>query len=78
MIAQILAASDASAAPVAALIVLGVIVGIAGHMAGSRKIAASGIAIVFVASALLLIGAYGAYRDDSADPRPRCEDPVGC
>ncbi len=78
MSALILAASDLSAAPVAALIVVGVIVGVGGHIAGSRKIAATGIAILFAATALMLVGAYAAYRDDAGDPRPKCDDPVGC
>lgn len=78
MSATILAVSDLSAAPVAALIVVGVLVAIGGHLAGSRKVAATGIAILFVATALMIIGAYAAYRDDSGDPRPKCNDPVGC
>jgi len=76
--APILAASDLSAAPVAALIVVGVLVAIGGHIAGSRKVAATGIAILFVATALLILGAYAAYQDDSGDSRPKCDDPVGC
>ncbi|MGH2839891.1 MAG: hypothetical protein ACRDKY_03595 [Solirubrobacteraceae bacterium] len=78
MSAQFLAASDLSAAPVAALIALGVIVGVSGHIAGSRKIAATGIAILFIATALMLVGAYAAYQDDAGDPRPKCDDPLGC
>lgn len=78
MHAVILAASDLSAAPVAALIALGVLVGIGGHIGGSRKVAATGIAILFVATALMLVGAYAAYQDDTGDPRPKCDDPVGC
>jgi hypothetical protein len=76
--ALILAVSDVSAAPVVALIVLGVLVGIGGHIAGSRRVAATGIAILFVATGLMLVGAYAAYHDDTGDPRPKCEDPVGC
>jgi hypothetical protein len=75
---MILAASDISAAPVVALIVLGVLVGIGGHIAGSHKVAGVGIAILFVATALMLVGAYAAYNDDKADPRPACHDLVGC
>lgn len=78
MSAQILAASGVPAAPVAALIVLGVIVGVSGHIAGSRKIVATGIAILFAATALLIVGAYAAYQDDGGDPRPKCDDPLGC
>jgi len=31
-----------------------------------------------VATALMLVGAYAAYQDDAGDPRPKCDDPVGC
>ncbi len=78
MSVSIFAVSDVSAAPVAALIALGVLVGVGGHIAHSRKVAAIGIAILFVATALMLVGAYAAYQDDSSDPRPKCDDPVGC
>jgi len=74
----ILAASDLSATPVVVLLVLGVIVGVGGHLAGSRKVAATGIAILFVATALMIVGGYAAYRDGAGDPRPKCDDPVGC
>jgi hypothetical protein len=76
--ALVLAASDVPAAPVAVLIAVGVLVALGGHIAGSRRIAGAGIAILFVATALMLVGAYVAYHDDTADPRPRCDDPVGC
>ena len=74
---RILGASDLSATPVALLIGFGVIVGIVGHLAGSRRTVAVGIAILFAATALLLVGGYLAYRDDPADPRP-CDAPGGC
>ena len=77
MPALILGASVPSATPVALLIGLGVLVGIAGHLAGSRRAVVAGIAIVFVATALLIAGAYVAYRDDPVDPR-RCDAPGGC
>lgn len=73
----ILGASDLPAAPVAALIGCGVIVGIFGHLAGSRRTVVVGISILFVATALMIAGAYVAYRDDPADPRP-CDAPAGC
>lgn len=61
----------------ALLIAFGVLVGIAGHLAGSRKTVAVGIAILFVATALLMVGGYIAYQDDPVDPRP-CDAPGGC
>jgi hypothetical protein len=62
---------------VALLIGFGVVVGIVGHLAGSRRTVAVGITILFVATALLMVGGYMAYRDDPVDPRP-CDAPGGC
>jgi hypothetical protein len=75
--APLLGASDLSATPVALLIGFGVFVGIVGHLAGSRRTVAVGIAILFVATALLMVGGYLAYQDDPGDPRP-CDAPGGC
>jgi len=75
--ATIIAASDLSATPVALLIGFGVLVGLVGHLAGSRRTVVVGIAILFVATALLLAGGYIAYQDDAVDPRP-CDAPGGC
>ncbi|HEX8156256.1 MAG TPA: hypothetical protein VF526_02620 [Solirubrobacteraceae bacterium] len=77
MAAFILGVSDPSAAPVAALIAFGAIVGIAGHLAGSRKTVVVGIAILFVATALMIVGAYVSYQGGAEDPRP-CHAPGGC
>jgi hypothetical protein len=75
--ASVLAASGPSATPVALLIGLGVLVGIAGHLAGSRKTVVVGLAILFVATALLITGAYMSFSDNDVDPRP-CDAPGGC
>jgi hypothetical protein len=72
-----LGASDLSATPVALLIGFGVLVGIVGHLAGSRRTVVVGIAILFIATALLMLGGYLAYRDDPGDPRP-CKAPESC
>jgi hypothetical protein len=74
---SLLGASELSATPVALLIGLGVLVGIAGHLAGSRRTVVAGLAILFVATALLLAGGYLAFQDDPADPRP-CDAPGSC
>jgi hypothetical protein len=71
VLATVLAASDVPAAPVVALMGIGVLVAIGGHITRSRRTAALGIAILFVATALMIIGAYVAFEDDSVDPRPR-------
>lgn len=70
-------ASDLAATPVVLLIGLGVVVAIAGHLAGSRRTVVAGIAILFVATALLMVGGYVAFQDDPGDPRP-CDAPGGC
>jgi hypothetical protein len=75
--AHILGASGPSATPVVLLIGFGVLVAIVGHLAGSRRTVAVGIAILFVATALLIAGAYVSYRDDQVDPR-QCDAPGGC
>jgi high-affinity Fe2+/Pb2+ permease len=72
-----LGASDLPAGLVAALIAAGVLVAIAGHLAGSRRVVVTGIAILFAASALMVVGGYLAYRDDPSDPRP-CAEPGTC
>jgi hypothetical protein len=75
--ATTIGASDLSATPVALLIGFGVVVGLVGHLAGSRRTVMVGIAILFIATALLLVGGYIAYQDDAVDPRP-CDAPGGC
>jgi hypothetical protein len=75
--APLLGASDLSATPVAILIGFGVLVAIVGHLTGSRRTVAAGIAILLAATALLLLGGYLAFRDDPADPRP-CDAPGSC
>ncbi len=77
MVAGILGASGPSATPVALLIGFGVLVAIVGHLAGSRRTAAIGIAVLFIATALLIAGAYDSYNGTAVDPRP-CDAPGGC
>jgi hypothetical protein len=74
---RILGVSDVTSVPVALLVGLGAIVGIAGHLAGSRRTVVAGLAILFVSTALLIVVGYVAYRDDGRDPRP-CDAPAGC
>jgi high-affinity Fe2+/Pb2+ permease len=75
--AIVLGASNLPAGPAAALIAAGVLVAIAGHLAGSRRTVVIGLAILFAASALMIVGGYLAYRDDPVDPRP-CAQPGTC
>ena len=69
--------SDFSATPVAVLIGLGVLIAVVGHLAGSRRTVVVGIVVLFVATALLMVGGYLAFQDDPVDPRP-CDAPGGC
>ncbi len=75
--ALVLGASGPSATPVALLIGFGVLVAIAGHLAGSRRTVVVGLAILFVATALLIAGAYASFSGDDVDPRT-CDAPGGC
>ena len=73
----VLAATAPSSGLVAALIGLGALVAVGGHLAGSRRTVVAGIAILFAASLLMIAGAYLAYRDDPRDPRP-CPEQATC
>ena len=73
----VLGASDISATPVALLIGFAVLVVLVGHLAGSRRTVGVGIAILLVATTLLIVGGYMAYQDDPGDPRP-CNAPESC
>ena len=77
MPASLLGASDISATPVVVLMALAVLVAVAGHLAGSRRTVVVGIALLFIATALLMVGGYLAFQDDPSDPRP-CDAPGGC
>ena len=77
MAAHILGASGPSATPVVLLIGFAVLIAIVGHLAGSRRTVAVGIAILFVATALLIVGAYISFGDNTVDPR-QCDAPGGC
>jgi hypothetical protein len=65
-----LAASQISAAPIVALMGFGVLVALVGHMARARYVVAVGLAILFLATAGMIIGAFAAYQGDESDPRP--------
>ena len=53
-----------------ALMGFGVIVAIAGHITKFRGLVITGLALVFLATAGMLIGGFVAYQDDpDADPR---------
>jgi hypothetical protein len=64
-----LAAAEITAAPVIALMFAGVVIAIAGHLFGSRAVVATGLAILFLATAAMVVGGFVAYQGDPTDPR---------
>ena len=66
----VLAASDVPAAPVIGTMTLGVVIALVGHMAKSYRVVAVGLAILFIATAMMVVVGLAAYNDDSSDPRP--------
>ena len=64
-----LAASEIPAAPVIALMGLGVLIALVGHATKIRGAVALGLAILFVATAGMIVGGFAAYQDDPGDPR---------
>jgi hypothetical protein len=64
-----LAASTVPAAPIIAVMGFGVVVAIVGHASRLRWLVATGLAIVFLATAGMLLGGLIAYHQDSGDPR---------
>jgi hypothetical protein len=52
-----------SATPVYALMAFGFVLAVMGHIFRDQRIVGIGIAILFVATALLILGAYQSYQD---------------
>ncbi len=67
---MVLAASEVPAAPVLAVMALGVLLAIGGHLYGSKNVVATGLAILFLATAAMVVGGYIAYENDEPDVRP--------
>ena len=70
MAAPVTLAASIPAEPVLGLMVAGVIVAVFGHMARSQRAAGIGIALVFLATALMVLGGFVAYEGGEQDPRP--------
>jgi hypothetical protein len=66
----VLAMSDIPAAPVVGFMAFGVVIALVGHLAKSNKVVAVGLAMLFVATALMVVVGFAAYNDDQSDPRP--------
>ena len=58
------------AAPVIVLMGFAVLLTIGGHLYGARSIVAAGLAILFLATAAMVVGGYVAYNGEESDPRP--------
>ena len=69
---MLLAADTLPAAPVLALMALGVLVAIGGHLYGSRSAVATGIAILFLATAGMVLGGFIAFQNEEQDVREPC------
>jgi hypothetical protein len=52
-----------SAPPIYALMAFGFVLAVMGHIFRDQRIVGLGIAILFIATALLLLGAYQSYQD---------------
>jgi hypothetical protein len=65
------AASTVSAAPVLVLMAVGILVAIAGHVVRSPRVVGAGLALVFLATALMFLGGLVAFQGDERDPRPQ-------
>lgn len=72
-----LAASDIPAAPVIAVMAFGVVMATMGHAARNQRVAAIGIAILFLATAAMVVAGVTAFDQDPRDPRP-CALPASC
>jgi hypothetical protein len=52
-----------SATPIYALMAFGFVLAVMGHIFRDQRIVGIGIAILFIATALLILGAYQSYQD---------------
>ena len=62
--------TEIPAAPILALMAFGVLVAIGGHLYGAKSVVATGIAILFLATAGMVLGGFAAYQNEERDPRP--------
>jgi len=70
MLAVVLVVATIPAAPIFALMALGVLIATAGHVAKLRWLVALGLALLFLATAGMVLGAFAQYQNDTSDPRP--------
>ena len=69
----LLAATEIPAAPVLVFMGCGVVIAMLGHASRSRTMVVGGLMVIFIATAMMFVGAYAAYQEGESDPRPECE-----
>ena len=67
-----LAVSDIPAAPVLGLMVLGVVMALAGHIARDRRVVGVGIGAIFLATLLMVVFAFAAFQSDDTMSNRAC------
>jgi hypothetical protein len=70
----VFAASDIPAAPVLGLMAIGVLIAVVGHAVRSKATVVTGLAILFLATAGMVIGGFAAFNQNPSDPRK--DDPA--
>ena len=66
------AVSTVPAAPVIGLMAIGVVIALVGHATRSRGTVATGLAILFLATAGMVVGGFAAFQGGDTDPRTQC------
>jgi hypothetical protein len=70
--AAVIAAGEIPAAPVVGVMAFGLIMAVVGHISKNNAVAGLGIAVLFLATAAMVLLAYLDYSDGgSFDPRPK-------
>lgn len=78
-LSAVLVLADIPAAPVLGVMTFAIVLTLAGHINRNPKVVALGIAVLMLATAAMILGAYISYTGDNGDPRP-CNQaiPGGC
>ena len=71
----LLAAAELPAAPVVGAMTFGVVVALVGHIAKDQRVVAVGLAVLFLATAAMVVLGYAAWDGGEVDPRER-RDPT--
>ena len=69
ILAAVLAATEIPAAPVLIFMGLGVLIAMAGHASKQRGLIVTGLVMLFMATAAMVVGGYLAYNAEEDDPR---------